>query len=151
MRRINASISAIVLFSLISFAQAPPKPVKQSLPCDFHGELYPTTSKPYWFTSTEMKGRATKKVDVGPLIKQADVGATELKISLIIAVNGKVECLRTDSESHPMIRIDAERAIREWEFQPMLRNGKPTSYVGTLKFELCGVNCPNGRHMTLLD
>jgi len=151
MSGINNITIGIMLLSIISFAQAPPKPVEQSLPCDFQGELYPTKSKPRWFTSNEMKRRATKKVDVGPLMKQADIAASNIKISLIIAANGKIKCLRINSQAHPIIRIEVDRAIKQWEFQPLIHNGKPIPYVGFLEFELCGMNCPQGRHMTLIE
>jgi len=98
-----------------------------------------------------MKHRATKKVDVGRLLKNADVKATVIA-SVIIGKNGEVACLKIVNPQHPLIVSEVDKALRQWRFQPMEQNGKPVGYVGWLQFQICNISCGDGKsRVTLLD
>ena len=108
-------------------------------------------NRPIWFGSEEMKRRATKKTDVGAVLKNADVNTTVIA-SLIVARSGEVECLKVINPKHPLVVNEVYKALRQWTFQPMEQDGKPVAYVGWLQFEFCRIGCAEGRSsVTLLD
>jgi hypothetical protein len=144
------AIAAVGLLASVSVAQNLPKP-EPSLPCDVKGELAEQNRKAIWFTSDEMKGRATKKVDVGGILKNTDVNATVI-VSLIVGTGGQVECLKIVNPKHPMVVGEVDKALRQWKFKPMEQDGKPVSYVGWLEFQFCRIGCAEGKSsVTLLN
>jgi Gram-negative bacterial TonB protein C-terminal len=145
------AIAAVVLIASASAAQNLAKPSEPSLPCQVKGELAKEHRKTIWFTSDEMKGRATKKVDVGSILKNADVNATVI-VSIVVGTDGKVECLQTMNPKHPMVVGEVDKALSQWKFKPMEQDGKPVSYVGWLQFRFCRVGCAEGKSsVTLLN
>jgi hypothetical protein len=139
------------LFACFSVAQTLPKPTELRLPCDFKSELVQEKHKPHWFTSDEMKLRATERVDVAGVLKNADVNATVI-VSVIVGPDGRVACLEIVNPKHPLVVVEVERALRQWKFRPMEQNGKPVSYVGWLQFQFCRIGCSEGKSsVTLLE
>ncbi|MBZ5689973.1 MAG: energy transducer TonB [Acidobacteriia bacterium] len=151
MRRVFAIRAVILLFSCFSIAQTSPKSVEPQLPCEFKGELFQMKSKPVWFTSDEMKQRATEKVDVSKLLKNVDVNATVIA-SIIVGVDGRVECLSIINPKHPLVVGEVDKALRKWKFKPVEQRGRPVPYVGWLQFQFCRIGCPEGKSsVTLLE
>jgi hypothetical protein len=143
--------AAILLLACFSVAQTPPKPTEPRIPCDFKGELVQEKHKPRWFTSEEMKQRATEKVDVAGILKNADVNATVIA-SVLVGSDGRVACLEIVNPKHPLVVGEVDRALRQWKFKPMEQNGKPVSYVGWLQFQFCRIGCPEEKSsVTLLQ
>ena len=97
-----AILAAILLFPCLSIAQTSPKLVEPQLPCGFKGELFQVKHKAKWFNSDEMKERAAEKVDIGGLLKKADVNATVIA-SVIVGSDGRVECLKIINPRHPLV------------------------------------------------
>jgi hypothetical protein len=120
------------------------------LPCDYSGDLLRTREgKVVWYTSGELKKRATNKVEVDGAWREWDISVTVF-VELLISPSGKVECIKT-LEGHPLVRADVERALRLWTFQRADVDGKPIAYLGFLEFVLCNLGCgPRGPSMTLL-
>jgi len=106
--------------------QTLPKTTEPRLPCDFKSELVQEKQKPHWFTSDEMKQRATARVDVAGVLKNADVNATVI-VSVIVGPDGRVACLEIVNPKHPLVVREVERALRQWKFRPMEQNGKTVS------------------------
>ena len=131
-------------------------PVKQGqasspqLPCDFPGELLRTTQgKAVQYTSTEMKSRAIRKVDVSGLIRQADIKGAAV-VDVLVGASGEVVCMKSRI-GHPLIRVEVERALKSWTFRGAELNGRRVAYLGRLQFTLCNINCgEQGPSMTLL-
>jgi Gram-negative bacterial TonB protein C-terminal len=142
---------AILLFASFSVAQTLPRAPEPRPPCDFKSELVEEKHKPRWFTSDEMKQRATVKVDVAGILKNADVNATVIA-SVIVGRDGRVECLEIVNPKHPLVVVEVARALRQWRFKPMEQNEKPASYVGWLQFRFCRIGCSEGTcSVTLLQ
>jgi TonB-like protein len=98
-----------------------------------------------------MKQRATEKVDVAGILKNADVNATVIA-SVIVGSDGRVACLEIVNPKHPLVVGEVDRALRQWKFKSMEQNGQPVSYVGWLQFQFCRIGCPEGKSsVTLLQ
>jgi hypothetical protein len=140
-------VVAVITLSALATAQTKPHP----LPCDFSGELlHNGNGKPVWFTSDEMKERATYKVDVGSLLKQADISGGTAIVDVIVDASGRVACVKSLAR-HPMIRVGVEKALKNWTFKPASQKGHAVPYLGEMKFWLCNISCGNaGPSMTLL-
>ena len=141
------AVIVVVSLSVMAFAQTKPRP----LPCDFSGDLLLTDKgKPVWFTSDEMKERATYKVDVGPFLKQADISGGTAIVEILVDSSGGVACVKSLAR-HPMIRGGVEQPMKKWTFKPASQNGHAVAYLGEMKFWLCNILCGNaGPSMTLL-
>ena len=120
------------------------------LPCKFSGELQRTASgKVVWYTSDEMKGRATHKVELSGFIRQADIKGTAV-VEVLVGTSGEVVCLKSLAK-HPLIRVEVEKALKSWTFRPAEVNGRAVAYLGRLEFTLCNILCGDqGPSMTLL-
>jgi len=98
-----------------------------------------------------MKQRATEKVDVGGILRNADVTATVIA-TVIVGTDGRVECLKIINPEIPFVVSEVDKALRQWKFKLMEQNGKPVSYVGWLQFQFCRTGCPEGKSsVTLLQ
>jgi hypothetical protein len=96
-----------------------------------------------------MKKRAIHKVDVGAVLKQADVKTTVV-LDVLVSPSGEVVCVRS-LVGLPMVRAETETAVRAWTFIPAKQRGRPIAYLGRLQFQLCNALCGDqGISMTLL-
>ena len=104
-----------------------------------------------WFNAAEMKERAVEKVDVGGVLKNMDVNATVIA-SVLVASDGRVECLKIINPDFPLVVAEVEKALRQWKFKPMVQDGKRVPYVGWLEFQFCRIGCAEGKSsVTLLE
>jgi TonB-like protein len=98
-----------------------------------------------------MKRRATEKVDVGGILKNADINATVIA-SVIVGTSGHIECLKIINPKHPLVVDEVDKALRHWKFEPMEQEGKLIAYVGWLQVQFCRIGCPAGKSsVTLLE
>jgi TonB family protein len=96
-----------------------------------------------------MKKRATRRVDISSLPKQADISGTAI-VDILVNPSGKVACVKS-LISPPIIRLEIEEALKNWTFTPEGRKGQPVAYVGRIEFRLCNISCgEQGTSMTLL-
>ena len=132
--------------SILAGAQSKPHP----LPCEFSGKLLRNLEGgPLWFTSAQMKKRATHRADIGPLLKQADIKDTAI-VDIIVEASGAVVCVKSVI-GLPMARLEIEKALKNWTFTPASMEGKPVAYLGEMEFSLCNLSCgEDGPSMTLL-
>lgn len=77
-------LAVTVQIASFSAAQTSPKSAGPSLPCDVKEQIIEEDHRPIRFKSDEMKHRAIKKVDVGGILKNADVKATVIA-SVVVA------------------------------------------------------------------
>jgi hypothetical protein len=95
-----------------------------------------------------MNSRAVQKVDVGGLVKSAEVNGT-IVTDLLVSASGSVVCVKS-RKAHPLLQVEVEKALRQWTFRAAQRSGKSFAYLGTLQFRLCNINCgPQGTSMTI--
>ncbi len=88
-------------------------------------------------------------MDIGPVLKQADIRDTEI-IELIVGPSGAVVCVKSVL-GLPMVRPEIEKALKNWTFTPANMDGKPVAYLGEMEFSLCNTRCgEDGPSMTLL-
>jgi hypothetical protein len=137
---------ALMSFSTLVLGQSKPRP----LPCDLSEKLLRDhDGKLLWFTSDQMKKRATHRVDIGPVLKQADIKDTAI-VDIIVNPSGTVACVKS-LIGLPMVRLEVEKALRGWMFTSASMEGKPVAYVGEIEFSLCNLSCgEEGPSMTLL-
>lgn len=136
----------LLSLSLVAVGQAP----SPQLPCKFSGELRRTPDgKVAWFTSEEMKSRATHKADVSDFMRRADIKATAL-VEVLVGTAGDVVCLKSLA-GNPWIRAEVESAVKRWKFKVVEVESKPVAYLGRLEFRLCNISCGDqGFSMTIL-
>lgn len=137
------------LLSVLSFTVQGEGPLT-GLPCEYHGALLRAQDgKIVRFTSADMKRRATRKVELGGILRQADIKGTAV-VDVLVGTSGEVLCLKS-APAHPFIRVEVEKALRAWTFKPAKVDGKPVAYLGRLQFNLCNILCgEEGPSMTLL-
>ena len=142
------SFVSLLLLSLSSVALG--QTSSAGLPCKFSGELLRTPGgKAVWYTSDEMKDRATHKVELSGFIRQADIKGTAI-VEVLVGTSGEVVCLKSLAR-HPLIRVEVEKALKSWTFKRAEVNGRPVAYLGRLEFTLCNILCGDqGPSMTLL-
>lgn len=148
MKRISLGRAVIVLMSLsvVAVAQSKVRP----LPCSFSGELlHHDQGQPVWFTSDQMKTRATYKEDISSLLRQADVKGTAI-VDVLVNSAGGVACVKSLA-GHPIVRSGVERALKKWTFKTASQNGHAVAYLGEMEFSLCNISCGDaGPSMTIL-
>jgi Gram-negative bacterial TonB protein C-terminal len=135
----------LLLLSSVALGQTSPG----GLPCKFSGELQQTPSgKVVWYTSGEMKDRATHKVDLSGFILRADIKGTVL-VEVLVGTSGEIVCL-TSVTKQPWIQSEVEKALKSWKFRRAEVNGKAVAYLGRMEFILCNILCGDqGPSMTL--
>jgi hypothetical protein len=90
-----------------------------------------------------------RRVDIGPLLKQADIKGTAI-VDITVNPSGTVACVKS-LPGHPMIRLEIEKALKNWTFTPVNVEGEPVAYLGEMEFSLCNISCgEKGPSMTLL-
>lgn len=151
MKSAFAILAVILLSPWLAIAKTSPKSVEPQLPCGFKGDLLQVKSKAKSFSAAEMKERAVEKVDVGEVLKNIDVNTTVIA-SVIVASDGRVECLKIINPDFPPVVAEVEKALKEWKFKPMVQDGKRVAYVGWLEFQFCRIGCAEGKSsVTLLE
>jgi hypothetical protein len=142
--RFIAAVAASLITASGALSQTAP------LPCKFYGPLLRTeTGALRTYTSSEMKTRAKRKVELSGLIRNADIRGTA-KVDLLIGTSGEAVCLKV-APTHPLIKASVERALSSWQFSPALQKAKPVAYLGRLEFFLCNIDCGGDTSgMTLL-
>jgi Gram-negative bacterial TonB protein C-terminal len=148
MKPTPSSFVPVLLLSLSSMALG--QTSSAGMPCKFSGELQRTPSgKAVWYTSDEMKRRATHKVELSGFIRQADIKGTAI-VEVLVGTSGEVVCMKSLAK-HPLIRAEVEKALKSWTFRPAEVNGRAVAYLGRLEFTLCNILCGDqGPSMTLL-
>lgn len=54
-------------------------------------------------------------------------------VYVLVNAKGEVECVRTD-EGHPLLRVAAANAARQWKFRPFHADEKTNTVLGCLEF-----------------
>lgn len=95
----------------------------EPLMVDHHG-------RPRWFTSTELKRRATNRVAPEPPYIR---GKSIVVVNVLVNTEGRVVCARA-VKGHPILRLAAERAATKWSFRPMKSKRTVLAVIGQLSF-----------------
>jgi len=57
-----------------------------------------------------------------------------LRFKLIITAEGTVDCVSVE-QGHPILASVALESLRHWRFRPLVIEGKPVAYGGTLNLK----------------
>jgi len=147
MEDLHRLVLSVLLFFLSS---APFGQTGVSVPCAYRAPLLRGAGGELTvFSSSEMKGRATHKVELGGFLRQADIKGTAV-VDVLVGPAGEVVCLRVHA-AHPLIRTGVEKTLKSWTFELATVQSKPVAYLGRLEFNLCNILCgEQGPSMTLL-
>jgi TonB family protein len=111
--------------------------VKQPrLPCKTKYPLYSDNNKePIWFDSRQLKSRAIQcEAPKSPSMSKINVEGT-VQLSVLVNPAGRVDCIAVIS-GHPLTTDSAIEAAKNWQFQPVTRNGKALAFYGLLEFHI---------------
>ena len=105
-------------------------------PCKSTFPLYSDKDKkPIWLDSKQLKTRATHcEAPHSSTMSKINIEGTA-KLSILINPTGKVQCIAVVS-GHPLITDSAVEAAKNWQFQPLTRNGKALAFYGLLEFHI---------------
>lgn len=87
-----------------------------------------------WFTSEELKNMATRRPE--PQTPPSLAGfhiAGYVSFKVLVDRDGKIRCI-WDQVGNPVFGKAANEALQYWTFKPMVVNGKPVEFVGTVRF-----------------
>ena len=101
---------------------------------EHHDILRNRSGKVVWFTSEELKKMAIKQPQ--PEVPSGLAGfhiAGYVSFRILVDRNGEIGCI-WDQVGNPAFAKAANEALQDWTFKPMVLNGKPVEFVGTVKF-----------------
>ena len=87
-----------------------------------------------WFTSEQLKKMAIQQP--APQTPSRLVGfhiAGYVSFKILVDRNGQISCI-WDQIGNPEFGRAVNQALQYWSFKPMVVNGKPVEFVGTVKF-----------------
>jgi TonB family protein len=111
--------------------------IKQpKVPCKSQFPLYSDTDgKPIWLDSKQLKSRSIHcEAPKSPSMSKISVEGTA-KLSMLVNPAGTVDCIRVVA-GHPFITDSAIEAAKNWQFRPVIRNGKQLAFYGLLEFHI---------------
>lgn len=92
------------------------------------------TGKIVWFTSEQLRKVAIKQP--APETPSSVAGfhiSGYVSFKILVDRNGEIGCI-WDQVGNPAFGKTANEALQYWTFKPMIVNGKPVEFVGTVKF-----------------
>lgn len=105
--------------------------------CGEHPDILRDRSgKIVWFTPEKLKERAIKQVEPEtPSMMEGFHFQGDVSFKVLIDKNGEIGCI-WERTGHPMFAKAANEALQYWRFKPMMVNGRPVEFVGTMKFHM---------------
>ncbi|MFZ0688068.1 MAG: hypothetical protein WAM89_21200 [Terriglobales bacterium] len=88
------------------------------------------------FSPDQMEKMATKRVVPGsPSTPPGFHYDGFVTFKILVDKEGQIGCIWAQG-GNPLFFIPVNEALQYWEFKPMLVNGKPVEFVGTMKFHV---------------
>jgi outer membrane biosynthesis protein TonB len=101
---------------------------------EHHHMLRDRSGRVVWFTSEQLKKMAVKQPEPETPSRLAGFQiAGYVSFKILVDQNGEISCV-WDQVGNPVFSKAANEALQYWIFKPMLVNGKPVEFVGTMKF-----------------
>jgi hypothetical protein len=124
--------------SVLSSAQttSAEKIIDMTEKCGAHPTLLrDRAGKLVWFSPEQLQSRivATVPLEKPVIPRQKYIG--QVSMHVIVNTKGNVICM-WGAAGHPVMLSPAFRAVHEWRFKPMVSDGQPAEYVGTLKVQV---------------
>jgi hypothetical protein len=104
--------------------------------CGEHPGVFRNQSGIVWFTTDQLRKMATQKVEPVEPPTPAEFhydGFVTFKI--LVDKDGQIGCIWAQG-GNPVFFKSVNEALQYWEFRPLLVNGKPVEFVGTMKFHV---------------
>ncbi len=104
--------------------------------CGEHHNILRSRSGIVWFTPEQLKKMAIKQVE--PEMPSSLVGfgfQGYVSFKILVDEKGEIGCI-WDQTGNPVFGKAANEALQSWTFKPMVVNGKPVEFVGTVKFRV---------------
>jgi hypothetical protein len=124
-----ALLCAVLFFAGTALAQL-------GINCGQHPGVFRNKSGIVWFTPEQLEKMATKRVEPGTPPAPAGFhydGYVTFKI--LVDKDGQIGCIWANG-GNPLFFAPVNEALQYWEFKPLLVNGKPIEFVGTMKFHV---------------
>jgi hypothetical protein len=88
-----------------------------------------------WFSPEQLQSMlvATVPLEKPAIPRQKYTG--QVSMHVMVNAKGKVVCM-WGGAGHPVMLSPAFRAVHQWRFKPLVSDGKPAEYVGTLKVQV---------------
>jgi Gram-negative bacterial TonB protein C-terminal len=102
---------------------------------DEHNDILRNRSgKIVWFTSEQLKKMAIQQPQPETPSRLAGFHiAGYVSFKILVDRNGLLGCI-WDQVGNPSLGKAANEALQYWAFKPMVVNGKPVEFVGTVRF-----------------
>jgi tRNA U34 5-methylaminomethyl-2-thiouridine-forming methyltransferase MnmC len=94
-----------------------------------------TAGKLLWFSPEQLEERVTKKVTPETLSIEGFKYQGVVSLKVMIGTTGDVICM-WGAAGHPVMIPPAFKAVHEWKFKPMVHQGKPAEYLGTVRISV---------------
>jgi len=104
--------------------------------CGEHPDVLRNKSGIVWFAPAQLEKMAIKRLE--PVMPPTPVGFHYdgyVTFNILVDRNGDVGCIWA-SAGNSLFLGAANEALQYWKFKPMLVNGKPVEFVGTMKFHV---------------
>jgi len=104
--------------------------------CGEHSNLFRNQSGIVWFTPDEMEKMATRRIEpVMPRSTSVTHYDGYVTFKVLVATNGEIGCIWDGAGKAIFVRAVNE-ALQYWRYKPMQMDGKPTEFVGIVKFRV---------------
>jgi Gram-negative bacterial TonB protein C-terminal len=129
--RVAIGVLCLAAFGATALAQLGPN-------CgDEHRDLFRNRSgKVVWFDSGQLRNMAVKRLE--PQTPSSLNGfhiAGYVSFKILVDQHGEIACI-WDQVGNPVFGKAANEALQYWTFKPMVVNGKPVEFVGTVRFHM---------------
>lgn len=88
-----------------------------------------------WFSPEQLEERITKKVTPETLSIEGFKYEGVVSLKVMIGTTGDVICM-WGAAGHPIMIPTAFKAVHEWKFKPLIHQGRPAEYLGTVRIRV---------------
>ncbi|MBZ5630882.1 MAG: energy transducer TonB [Acidobacteriia bacterium] len=92
-----------------------------------------------WLSPQQLEERATKKVAPETLSIGGFKYEGVVSLKVMVGTTGDVICM-WGAAGHPVMISPAFKAAHEWKFKPLIHEGKPAEYLGTMRIRVATAN-----------
>ena len=104
--------------------------------CGEHPEVFRNKSGMVWFTPEQLEKMATKRVVPGvPSTPAGFHYDGYVTFRILVDKDGLIGCIWAQG-GNPLFFAPVNEALQYWQFKPLLVDGKPVEFVGTMKFHV---------------
>jgi hypothetical protein len=130
----------LLSFAMILATGAMEAQIGSNCPGEHPDLLLDKSGQQKWFASEQLEQMATKKVPpVAPKVPAKYQYQGDVSFNVLVNKQGDVACIWGNRGDQIFIPA-ANEAGRWWKFKPMVVDGKPVEFTGTMRFHFTAVN-----------